>query len=86
MFAQLEQELWDAVDRERERGLSAFSTRRKTIERVGVPEVRRHRLAACEADEKTWVKELAAAQKAVPEIRPLLIMRIESNMSAGHVQ
>lgn len=86
LFAQLEQELRDAVDRERERGLSAFSARRKTIERVGLPEVRRHRLAACEADEKTWVEELAAAQKAVPEIRPLLIMRIESNMSAGHVQ
>ncbi len=76
LFAALEQEHQNAVQRERERGLSAFNARRKTIERVGLPEVRRHRLEACEADEKAWRDELAAAQKAVPEIRPLLIMRM----------
>lgn len=84
LFAELEQEHQDAVRRERERGLSALSARRKTIERVGLPEVRRHRMAECDADEKAWRDELAGAQKAVPEMRPLLIMRMDSDMEDSH--
>lgn len=62
--------------REQERGQSAFSARRKSIKRVGLPEVRRHRMAECDADEKTWREELATARKAVPEIRTLLLMKV----------
>ena len=40
--------------REEERGMISFSSRRKAIERVGLPEVR----------------------QIVPELRPLLMMRI----------
>ncbi|MDL2279495.1 DEAD/DEAH box helicase family protein [Desulfovibrio sp. OttesenSCG-928-G11] len=76
LFDDLQQEHLDSVARERERGHSAFSARRKSIERVGLPEVRRHRMAECDADERVWRDELAAAQKVVPEIRTLLLMRI----------
>jgi hypothetical protein len=77
LFDDLQQEHLDSVARERERGQSAFSARRKSIERVGLPEVRRHRMAECDADEKAWRAELATAQKAVPELRTLLLMRID---------
>lgn len=85
LFDDLQQEHLDSVARERERGYSAFSSRRKSIERVGLPEVRRHRMAECDADEKAWRDELAAAQKAVPEIRTLLLMRIAGEQEATGV-
>ncbi len=76
LFEDLRQEHQNAVLRERERGESAFTARRKSIERVGLPEVRRHRMAKCDADEKAWRAELAAAQKAVPEVRMLLLTHV----------
>lgn len=85
LFDDLRQEHLDAVLRERERGESAFSARRKSIERVGLPEVRRHRMAECDADEKAWRAELAAAQKAVPEIRTLLLTHIAGEMENASV-
>lgn len=76
LFDDLQQEHLDSVRRERERGQSAFNARRKSIERAGLPEVRQHRMTECDADEKAWRAELATAQKAVPEIRTLLLMRV----------
>ncbi|MHB1632661.1 MAG: DEAD/DEAH box helicase [Acidithiobacillus sp.] len=78
------QELFDAlkhahiasVIREEERGMVAFTSRRKAIERVGLPEVRQFRLSHCDADESEWRHELQSARQIVPEIRPLLMLRI----------
>ena len=78
------QELYDtlsqahiaAVAREDERGTVAFNARRKAIERVGLPDVRQYRQMQCDAEEAEWRNELRAARQVVPEIRPLLLMRI----------
>jgi superfamily II DNA or RNA helicase len=78
------QELFDAlrqahvasVTREEERGMVAFASRRKAIDRVGLPEVRQYRLARCAAEETDWRHELQSAQQIVPEIRSLLMLRI----------
>jgi len=43
---------------------------------VGLPEVRQYRLARCDAEEAEWRNELQSALQIVPEIRPLLLMRI----------
>lgn len=80
------QELFDAlrqahiasVIREEERGMVAFTSQRRTIERVGLPEVRQYRLARCDAEEVEWLHELQSARQIVPEIRPLLMLKIES--------
>ena len=66
----------DAVAREDERGTIAFNARRKAIERVGLPEVRQYRQMQCDVEEAEWRNELRAARQVVPEIRPLLLMRI----------
>ena len=78
------QELFDALQqahiasmtREDERGMVAFTSRRKAIERVGLPEVRQYRLARCAAEETEWRHELQSARQIVPEIRSLLMLRI----------
>lgn len=65
-----------SVSKEEERGIVAFNARRKAIERVGLPEVRQYRQARCDAECGDWHKELESARQIVPEIRPLMLMRI----------
>ena len=42
----------------------------------GLPEVRKFRLSRCDADESEWRHELQSARQIVPEIGPLLMLRI----------
>ncbi len=76
LFDALQQAHIASVTREEERGMVAFTSRRKAIERVGLPEVRQYRLARCDAEEAEWRHELQSARQIVPEIRPLLMLRI----------
>ncbi len=76
LFDALQQAHLASVAREEERGVVSFASRRKAIERVGLPEVRQFRLSRCDADESEWRHELLSARQIVPEIRPLLMLRI----------
>lgn len=76
VFDALRQSHLDAVGREEERGAVAFGARRKAIERVGLPEVRQYRRSRCDAEEAAWREELATARQTLPEIRPLLLLRV----------
>jgi superfamily II DNA or RNA helicase len=76
LFDTLQQAHIASVTREEERGMVAFTSRRKGIERVGLPEVRQYRLARCTAEEAEWRHELLSARQIVPEIRSLLMLRI----------
>ncbi|MDZ7582910.1 MAG: helicase-related protein [Deltaproteobacteria bacterium] len=76
LFDALQQAHIASVTREEERGMVAFTSRRKAIERVGLPEVRQFRLARCDAEETEWRHELQSARQIVPEIRSLLMLRI----------
>jgi hypothetical protein len=75
-FSDLRQEHLDAIDREVERGTTAMTARRRAIERVGLAEVRQHRLKRCDAEDAEWRREVADARQIVPEIRPILLMRV----------
>jgi len=76
LFDALQQAHLASVAREEERGIVSFASRRKAIERVGLPAVRQFRLSRCDADESEWRHELQSARQIVPEIRPLLMLRI----------
>lgn len=76
LFAELQQAHLASIQREEERATIAFAARRKAIERVGLPEVRQFRLTRCAAEETEWCKEVAAARQVIPEMRPLLLLRI----------
>ena len=77
LFDALREDHKASLAREEERGKIAFESRRKAIERIGLPEVRQFRLSRCDEDESEWKKELAAAGDIVPEIRPLLLFKVE---------
>lgn len=76
LFNSLQHAHLASVAHEEERGITSFASRRKAIERVGLPEVRQFRLSRCNADEGEWRQELQAAKQIVPEIRALLILRM----------
>jgi hypothetical protein len=62
--------------RDDERAQSRFAARRRAIMRHGLPEVRAHRLARLEEDEVR--QRTAMAPPPLPELRPLLWMRVEA--------
>jgi len=76
LFDTLKQAQVDSIRREEEHGIMAFCSRRKAIERVGLSEVRQYRLLQCATEEAQWRNELQSAHQILPEIRPLLLMRI----------
>ena len=76
LFDALQQEHIASITKEEERGMVALVSRRRAIERVGLPEVRQYRLAKCDAEEAEWRNELESARQIVPEIRALLLMCI----------
>jgi len=76
LFESLQQNHEASLSREEERGKISFEARRNSIERIGLPEVQQFRLSNCDAEEAQWRKAIVAARQVVPEIRPLLLIRI----------
>lgn len=71
------------LSRERDKGEYAFATRRRAIERIGLPAVRAHRLAQLEEEERTWRDRLESEAHVTPEMAPLLLVRLEGGTPGG---
>jgi hypothetical protein len=80
-------ELLDAhrnrLRREQEKGEYAFSVRRSAVERIGLPEVRDHRLSQLSREEGTWRARLAQKMQASPDMAPLILVRLEGGNTLG---
>jgi len=77
IYDELVQEHRSRLIREREKGEYAFAARRKIIERVGLPQVRDHRLNLLRQEEHECNEELERKGRVYPEMLPLLIIRVE---------
>jgi len=77
VFEKLRQNHLHAIDHEKERGVVSFASRRNAISRVGLQEVRQHRLTALDQEECEWQAALAAAQQLAPEMRLLLAFQLQ---------
>ena len=64
------------IMRERKKGAHAFSSRRRAIERLGLPQVRAHRLRILEDEEQVWSQELALREATLPDLAAVLIVRV----------
>lgn len=69
------------IAREREKANYAFAARRKTVERIGLPQVRDYRLNLLVQEERSFQEQLDQKAHAYPEMVPLLVIRVEGN---GH--
>jgi superfamily II DNA or RNA helicase len=77
IYEALVQEHQSRITREREKANYAFAARRKTIERIGLPEVRNYRLNLLAHEEKAFQEQLDQKAHAYPEMVPLLMVRVE---------
>jgi hypothetical protein len=78
IFHAMQEAHYAAITREEERGKIAFASRRKAINRLGLPEVRNYRLSRLDEDETQWRSEIQSARQIVPEMRLLLALRVRS--------
>lgn len=77
IYEGLLQEHRDRLEREREKGDYAFSARRRSIERIGLPEVRDYRLNRLVQEEQDWRRELEEKSLALPDLIPVLFAHIK---------
>jgi len=77
VYDTLVHEYRSSLERERTKGIAAFAARRRAINRIGLPAVRMHRLAELEVEERTWHATLDGRAEILPELTPILILRIE---------
>lgn len=77
IYEALVQEHLARIVREREKADYAFAARRKTIERIGLPQVRNYRLNLLMQEERSFQEQLDQKTQAYPEMVPLLLIRVE---------
>ncbi|MDX9975489.1 MAG: helicase, partial [FCB group bacterium] len=65
------------ITREREKFDYALAARRRAVERIGLPEVREHRLSLLVKEEHESRLEFNQKAELYPEMTPLLIVRVE---------
>ena len=67
----------EALAKERRGGEQAFEARKRKIERVGLSEVRNHRMARLRREASSWRRELAERADAAPGLVPLVLAFVE---------
>jgi len=77
MYRRMVRARQDRRVRERERTVGAFAARRRIAERIGLPPVRAHRLAALDAEEMAWRAHSPERPEPRPDLTAVLIARIE---------
>ena len=69
------------LDREKEKMEYAFRAKLKATQRVGLREVREYRLKKLEEEKRKLLKEYEQKKQIVPEMTPLVVVRIEPGPS-----
>ncbi|OSM08496.1 putative helicase domain-containing protein [Magnetofaba australis IT-1] len=83
LWQELQESHRERIAAELVRGEYAFSMRRQSIERLGLPEVKNHRLRLLEQEEESWRSDLASIEQILPEMTPLLIVRMHEGDAHG---
>jgi hypothetical protein len=64
--------------REQEKSQYAFQVRRDALTRIGLLEVRQHRLNRLDEEERAWAGELRKRERILPELQPVILLRVEA--------
>lgn len=67
----------EKLEQEEEKSRYAFAARRRTVDRIGLPEVRSYRLTQLEREEADWLADFKRRQDMSPELVPLIIINVE---------
>jgi SNF2 family DNA or RNA helicase len=76
-FHELHMRHQQRLKREQEKGQYAFQVRREALGRLGLPEVRQHRLKRLEEEERIWAAEMRKREQILPDLQPISLLRVE---------
>jgi superfamily II DNA or RNA helicase len=77
IYDALLQEHRGRIVREREKASYSFTARRKTVERIGLPQVRNYRLNLLSQEERSFQEQLDQKAHVYPDMVPLIVIRVE---------
>ncbi|MGO9308154.1 MAG: helicase-related protein [Spirochaetia bacterium] len=77
IYEALVQEHRGRIAREREKADYAFAARRKSVERIGLPQVRNYRINLLAQEERSFQEQLDQKAHAYPEMMLLIVIRVE---------
>ena len=72
----------ERLERQVRNGRRSFESRRKSIELIGLPAVRTHRLRNLDRDESQWKEKVTAREQTIPELNALLVLRVGAKVDA----
>jgi hypothetical protein len=76
IYEELVQKHQQNLDQEQEKFAYTLATRKRAIERLGLPQVRDYRLAQLAQEEQKWQEMIQIKTVVTPELVPLLLIRI----------
>jgi len=76
-FEALKASYFKNLEQERDKAQYGFTAREKAIERIGLDEVRQHRLNKLKLEKQQWELGYKERQKLRPELNALLILRVK---------
>ena len=65
------------LEREEDKGKYAFAERKKIIQKLGLTNVREHRLRKLQAEEMEWREKIIERSHATPELVPMIMIYVE---------
>ncbi len=71
----------NVLNKEEERGNYAFQTREKAIMKLGLEEVKSYRIKKLNDEKIIWEDELNALKQIIPDIKPLLVVKIDAGVA-----
>jgi superfamily II DNA or RNA helicase len=78
-FHELHAQHQQRLKREQGKGQYAFQVRREALQRIGLPEVRQHRLKRLDEEERDWAAELRKQEHVLPELQLIILLRVEAS-------
>lgn len=76
VFHELTQKHAERIAQERRKMAVAFASRRRSIERIGLPQVRDFRMEQLQQEETAWRQGVVEREAALPDMTPLLLVAI----------
>lgn len=76
IFKELLDKYQSSLAREKENSEFSFAMRRKVIERLGLPQVKNHRLNLLQKEMVEWEEEFRKRTQAFPDMVPILILQV----------
>lgn len=76
LYLEMRRKHLNQLQLEKEKAEYSFRARRKMLQAIGLPEVRDYRLRLLTEEEAQWAEEMKRQSEVMPQLTPLLILRI----------